>query len=111
VPSAEPPPPEARAQAPAGKGKARSAAQKKVRAAEAKRQEKAKEAGDLCCPVCAAVGTPKLFTVPGLVGHLNSHLAHAVPVPEPFWASQSVVRRCRVCRQAFGNTGNRVQTM
>ena len=99
-------------QAPAGKGRVRSGAQKKAKAAEVKRLEKAKEAGDLCCPVCAAVGTPKLFTgVPGLVGHLNSHIAHAVPVPEPFWAAQSVVRCCRVCRQAFGNTGNRVQTV
>ena len=97
---------------PAGKGKARSAAQKKVRAAEAKRQEKVKQAGDLSCPVCAAVDTQKLFTgVAGLVGHLNSHLAHAVHVPEPFWAAQSVVRCCRVCRQAFGNTGNKVQTV
>ena len=106
-------PPEARKQTPTGKGRVRTGAQKKLRAAaEAKRQEKAKEAGDLCCPVCADVGTQKLFKgVPGFVGHLNSHIAHDVPVPDLFWASQSVVRCCRVCRQVFGNTGNRVQTV
>ena len=89
-------PPEASKQTPTGKGKVRTGAQKKLRAAaEAKRQEKAKEAGDLCCPVCADVGTQKLFKgVPGFVGHLNSHIAHDVPVPDLFWASQSVAAVC-----------------
>ena len=107
--STEPTPPEVRKQAPAGKGRVRTVKQKKAIAAEVKRQEKAKEAGDLCCPVCAAVGTQKLFKgVPGIVGHLNNaHILLQMPVPEEFWRSQSVVRCCRVCRMAFANTGNR----
>jgi hypothetical protein len=71
-------------------------------AAEKKRDEKAKEAGDLCCPVCAAVGTTKRFTsVSGFVGHLNdAHIALQVPVPEEYWAAQSIVRCCRQPRAA-----------
>ena len=89
-------------------GRIRSGTHRK-RVAKQREAKAQASAGDLSCPVCAGVGTQKAFkSVPGFVGHLNNaHIALQVPVPEDFWRAQAAVRCCRVCRMAFGNTGNR----